>query len=247
MAAQSRTKTILLTRPDMQAMRFAELLQWHFTSLISIIFSPLLRTEFLTLPIAGKEFDAVIFTSQTAVEAARRMPDGAASLPRRAYCVGEQTAKAAMGAGFDAISAGSNAAGLLEMLKPMRPSGRLLHLRGEISLGAVAESLNSAGIETFEAIVYGQIAQPLNEEALGLLRHTEPVFVPLFSPRSARLFSNEIAVHGSNAPLFIAALSPAVAQETVTLASAALEIAESPDAAGMIGALSILFATPPGP
>ena len=168
-------------------------------------------------------------------------------LPGRAFCVGEQTARIATKAGFEALSADSNAAGLVEMVKAQRPTGPLIHLRGQYSHGAVAESLISAGIETYEAVIYRQTAQPLNSEALAVLGKTEPVFVPLFSPRSAKLFADELLALIPRAPLYIAALSAAVAQEVLTLPVASLEIAPTSDSSGMVKALGALFATAPGP
>lgn len=237
----------MLTRPKMQSLKFGRALQRHFDMPLSIIVSPLMEPDYFTPPIPDMDFYAAIFTSQTAVEAAKRISANGTVLPRRAFCVGSQTAKAARLAGFEAISADSDALGLVEMMKSANPKAALLHLRGEISHGDVANLLNSAGIETYEAVVYRQAARPLNVDARAFLQGTDPAFVPLFSPRTARIFSDEVKATGGIAPLRIAAISPAVAKEVVSLHPEVIETAASPDAKAMIAALEALFATDGSP
>jgi uroporphyrinogen-III synthase len=90
----------------------------------------------------------MIFTSETAVEAARRIVADGTVLPTRAFCVGRQTALAAASAGFDPISADGNAEALIALVTAQSPPGPLLHMHGRDTRGTVGESLQSAGIET---------------------------------------------------------------------------------------------------
>lgn len=197
-----------------------------------VVISPLLAPAFLrpVLPVGAQ---AVIFTSETGVAAAVA---GGWALPRAAYCVGDRTARAAQAAGFASRSAGGDAGDLVALLVQDRPPGRLLHLRGAEARGDVAATLTAAGIPAAEAVVYDQQPQPLTDEAHALLMGDDPVIVPLFSPRSARLF---VAGGGWRAPLWIAALSPAVADE-IGGRAARLAVARHPDADHLLDAIDSL-------
>lgn len=84
-------------------------------------------------------------------------------------------------------------------------------------------------------------------EAQGLVRAilaeetARPLLVPLFSPRSARLFAKRAA--NAQARLWIAAISAAAAAPLVALTPARLEVAPTPDAAGMMLALDRIVAS----
>ncbi len=242
MVAQSRSKIVLLTRPLTQSEDFAQVLQQRVAAPLSILISPLMRAEFLNPPIPARQFAAVIFTSQTAVAAARRIIANGITLPDRAFCVGQETARLARLAGFEALSANGDSGAILAMIATQKLSGPLLHLRGVISTGSIKDALVSAGIETVEAVVYQQITQSLSDAARTILSKPEPVFIPLFSPRSASIFSAEIQNCTVIAPLYIAAMSPSVAQKARTLPAATIQTALSPDASGIINTLLALFA-----
>ncbi|QYK41973.1 MAG: uroporphyrinogen-III synthase [Paracoccaceae bacterium] len=216
---------ILLTRPAAQGMRFARDLLARLPG-AEILHSPLLAPAFLSPPQPAAMPDAVIFTSETGVEAARRL---GWPLPDRAWCVGDRTAAVATAAGFRARSAGGDAAALVGLLLAGPRSGRLLHLRGADSRGEVAATLAAAGIPTDEAIIYEQRAQPLLPAARAWLDQTRKVIVPLFSPRTAQLFAAEAS--RARAPLHIAALSDAVAAAAPP--AARVSVAARPDAAAM--------------
>ena len=90
MARQSQP-TILLTRPLAQSQRFAAMVG-------GAVIAPLMVPEFLSPPLPTRDFAAVVLTSETGVEAARRISAAGAPLPKRAFCVGDRTAKAAQAA-----------------------------------------------------------------------------------------------------------------------------------------------------
>jgi uroporphyrinogen-III synthase len=238
MARQSRP-TVLLTRPMVQGARFADAVAQRFPDL-PIVSAPLLAPVFLSPPLPPVEFAGLILTSETGVEGARRFLADGILLPERAWCVGDQTAAAANAAGFDAVSAKGDAAALVALIKAQKAGSPLLHLRGRDSRGDIAETLNSAGIETHSAIVYAQEPCGLTPQAQAILADDAPVIVPLFSPRSAALFA---AVPDMKAPLWVVALSPAVAQALGHLPVARLVTATKPDAAAMIAGLATFFPT----
>lgn len=235
MARQSRSPTILLTRPLAQSRRFAQELAG--VTGLPVVISPLMAPVFLTPRLPAGPFRAVILTSETGAQAAGPLR---AALPGRAYCVGARTAAAAQAAGFEAVLAGGDAAELIATLGGAEKTGPLLHLRGQDSRGAIAETLTKRRIVTHEAVIYDQREQKLSAEAQGLLAGDAPLIVPLFSPRSAGLFA--AAARGA-ANLWLAALSPAVAAALGDLPRLGLEIAEKPEAGPMLLAVQRLIAS----
>lgn len=233
MAAQS----FLLTRPAAASARFATALRQAFGDGIDVVISPLMAPAFMTPPLPKGPFDAVILTSETGAEAARRISAERGGVPVTAYCVGDRTAQVAAEAGFVPISAGGDADALVALIRATAPDARLLHLRGADSRGDVAEKLCSGGTETQEAVVYAQIPCPLVPAAARLLAAAQPVIVPLFSPRSADLLAGTGPIR---APLWIAALSPAVAARATALHPERLEIAAHPEAEALLRAVECL-------
>ena len=224
--------TILLTRPLAQSRRFAD-------QVGGAVISPLMAPEFLNPALPDGDFAALILTSETGTEAARRISATGVALPGLAYCVGNRTAQAARAAGFQAVSAEGDANALLALIGAQHNAGKLLLLRPEDAAGDLADRLNSAGIETVSVTVYHQKPQSLTAEAIALLQGDTPVILPVFSPRSAQLLAAEIRrIHG-RAPLWLAALSPAVAQ-AFDLPASLIQIAARPEASAMLDAVTAL-------
>ena len=236
MCKQSRDRSILLTRPAAQSLRFAHEIKLSVPD-VPIVISPLMAPRYLMPLIPAVTFSAVILVSVAAVEAARLISAAGEVLPKLAYCVGNQTALAARMIGFQTQSANGAAKDLLAMITAQNTPGPLLFLRGQDSTGNIAENLTLAGLETISIIVYQQVAQQLSPVAMALLARTRPVIVPLFSPRSARLFQTQLSYISVISPIWVAALSPAIAAALDHKALDELKIAGHPDSASMIGVL----------
>ncbi|MYM55318.1 uroporphyrinogen-III synthase [Thalassovita mangrovi] len=223
--------TLLLTRPLASSQRFAAQLRERLGD-VQVVISPLMRIEPVgTAPdLVGA--GTLIFTSQNALAA---VPDGQG---RPCYTVGDATAAAAQAAGFDPIAVEPDAEALFQRIMADRPAGPLLHLRGHHARGRLAERLTGAGIATDEKVVYEQRETALSDEAETLLSGEEPVIVPLFSPRSAKIFVSQYA---GDAPLFIAAMSDAVADALGGLPVQQVARAAAPDAAAMIDTIEGLM------
>ncbi|OYU20037.1 MAG: uroporphyrinogen-III synthase [Rhodobacteraceae bacterium PARR1] len=234
MTPQSRALPVILTRPAAQGDRFAADLRAHFGEAVEVILSPLIAPVFPAVALPEGDFHAMILTSETGAQAAARLP----GVPRRAWCVGDRTAAAARALGFDAQSAAGDADALVAAVLAAGESGPLIHLRGRDSRGEVAARLTAQGVPTAEVIVYAQVAQPLTGAAQAVLRGHDPVIVPLFSPRTAQLF----AATQPAAPLFIAALSPAVLAGLGDLPCQMVTVADRPEAAALVQALVPLIA-----
>jgi uroporphyrinogen-III synthase len=245
MAKQSTATAtpVLLTRPEAQSRAFAAALADRFGDRLRPIIAPLMAPRFLSPALPEGAFDAVIFTSATAVDAARRL---GTPLPKRAFCVGARTAQAAQAAGFNASSADGEADDLVAAILSGPPAGRLLHLRGADSRGDVAERLTSSGTRTVSAVVYQQEPQALTPQAVSLLNDPAPVILPLFSPRSAALLAAAMPAT-ARATLQIVAISVAVAKASASIPHSALVIARQPDADGMLDAVGTLPVVNPPP
>ena len=228
---------VLLTRPEPGAATTAAALR-RAVAAVPILFSPLMTVEYLRPLLPPVAFLAVIFTSRAGVAAALRLRDAGATLPQRAYAVGDATAAAAQAAGFQAHSAQGDAAALLRLILQDHPDGPLLHLCGQDAGIALAEGLLSAGIETHAAIAYAQCVQPMTRAAKGLLTGRQPVILPLFSPRSAELFLRATSAFTVTAPLDLVTLSGSVSHAASAIPSRHQSIARQPTEAAMVLAVA---------
>ena len=234
MPAQSFAPTFLLTRPAAQSARFAAQLHQVFAQSV-IVISPLLQTRYFTPPLPKGPFDAVIFTSQAGVDAAQRLH--AHSLPKRAYCVGPATQSLAQLAGFDARGTVGDLSDLIRLIQTDAPNDRLLYLRG----ADVTADLDRLLDHTQSLVVYQQVEQPLTAEAQTVLSGANPVILPVFSKRSARILCDNLINLPRNCPLWGAALSPAIAQDLTTIGCEKLVIANNPSNDAFIFAISQLI------
>ncbi|MCW3781529.1 uroporphyrinogen-III synthase [Defluviimonas salinarum] len=234
---ESHRPILLLTRPEAQSRRFSDAFRDRFGADWPVIVSPLTEIRFLDpgpLPDDGRD---LVFTSENAVAAFARLTPGGRG---RAWCVGTRTEAAARAAGFSTRAGPGDAEGLARAIATSGEAARLLWPRPVHVARDMAKSLNSAGIDTVSVLIYDQISCPATDAATTALRETTPVLLPLFSPRSARLAAAAIA--GTAAPLWVAAMSPAIAEAAAALSPQGLHTAETPDAAAMLDALDALIA-----
>lgn len=229
---------LLLTRPQEASERFAAQLKAAGVDLPPVI-APLLRIEPAETPQIAAD-QTVVFTSRNGVLAA---PAGQGRL---AYVVGSATGAAAEAAGYRVRLADGDVEGLIRRILADHQAGEvadpLVHLRGAHSRGDLAARLSALGLKTHDTVVYDQIAQPLTEAAKTLLTGSEPVILPLFSPRTAALFMEQMAEVEGTAPLFVAFISPAAAASFDTGACARHEVLPNPRAEEMIAAVQRLMA-----
>lgn len=233
MAPQSRAPAVLLTRPPAQSDRFATALRARFPS-VSIVSSPLLAPQYLRPVVPLRDWAGAIFTSETGVMAARRIAADGVALPRLAFCVGDQTSRAARAAGFDAVSAKGDGQALVALVRGANVTGPLLYLHGAVVRVDIGGALLIAGIETVSVVCYSQSVQVLTLEAVNLLSGPDPVIAPVFSARTGQILTAEYARIAGIAPLFVAGISrDAVAD----MPAAVKRVAHVPDAAAMLDVL----------
>ncbi len=260
MLSKADRAVLLLTRPAAQSERFAhEALERLADDLslsgaghdaeaetrpgLRVVISPVLEIVPRRLLLRPFDYAGLIFTSENGVAAfAEDAPAQAYGLP--VWSVGNRTAEAARRAGFgtvfSAADEGGDAEALLRLLLETRPEGPLLHLRGAHARGDLPPRLSAAGLPCTAAIVYDQLARPLSPEALRVLEATEPVLLPLFSPRTATLCAEGAA--GAQAPLYPVAISNAAARAWQALRPEAPVVSAHPNSAAMLDALSGIIA-----
>ena len=219
---------LLLTRPRAASQALAERLALPD---LHIVISPVIRIE-------GRELSgplcagALIFTSAHGAAEAGRL-----DLPRDlpVFTVGDATARTARAAGWMAEALGRTADELVAALIRLSPPTPLLHLRGAHARGDIAARLTRAGLPTDERVIYDQVAQPLTAEAMDALNGDNPVILPVFSPRSARLLSG---MGKPLAPLHVVALSSAVAEALHDTDMTTLHVCDAPTREEMDAALN---------
>ena len=226
------TVTILITRPEPEASRFADQARALLGDTVTILCAPIMQIAYRgALPdLSGNE--VLIFTSRHGVAGFCRLTD------RRdlaCYAVGDATAAAAQETGLCAISAGGDAGALLARIADDRCTGPFLHLRGAHVAADIAGALRSAGHVAQEVVVYDQIVMDLNPVARGCLVGAGPVILPLMSPRSARVFFEQ--ARAATAPLLVAAISRKVAEMVPEGVARDVRVARTPDAAGVLDVL----------
>jgi len=213
--------SVLITRPRPAAERFAADLLTEFPRL-NVVISPLLEiVQKGELPELS-QYQGLIFTSPNAVErfSASKNVGGC-----HCFCVGDTTAEAARQIGFSAVSAGGSSEELIDLVKNGPTKGRLVHVRGVHSRGKIAQRLSDMGRPCDTAIVYDQVEQTLNHKARQLFDENKPVIVPIFSPRTAELFLNQVQ---PSVQTYIVAMSQSVAQVFAKIPNIYCRIAQAP-------------------
>ena len=225
---------ILLTRAEEAASRTAERLQ---AAGHEVIASPLLSIVPLPFQWPQGPFDALLATSGNAF-IAMEQPGPFKALP--IYTVGARTAEIARSVGFaHAVTKGQDAEALTDFLLGDLPvSARLLYLAGADRRPQLETRLRQAGrhlvtVETYRA----EPAGPLTEAAVGALTDGRPLTVLHFSPRTARLFLEQVREAApfsfQNGLIRHIALSEAVAKP-LREAGCAIAVAATPDEDAML-------------
>ncbi|MFY0692963.1 MAG: uroporphyrinogen-III synthase [Paracoccaceae bacterium] len=221
---------ILLTRPLRQAERFAGVLRETFGEGLEIEISPVLEIRFIDADLDLNAVDGFVFTSENGVAG---IVKNSAHRDLPAFCVGDRTAEAARDAGFKATSAHGDVDALAKLLAREALGQTLLYVRGKHVARDLAPLLAGAEITLREAVLYDQVERPVSEAARMLLNGSDRVLCPLFSPRSARLFSQALDPKPS-APRVALCLSPAVAEACPPDAFDQVFICAAPDLQSMI-------------
>lgn len=194
---------ILMTRPRLASERFLAQLEATRAPLGRVVISPAISIETFGASMDASRFGGVVATSSNAFVDVHGQGDVVA------WCVGDATADAARRSGFKAISAGGDAQDLLTLITAARPRSPLLYLRGTHVSRDLGQWLVEHGFDVEQRVVYDQPESEPTAEAIGLLRSGEPVLVPLFSPRSAKIVASWVL--GIEGPVTAVAMSDTIA------------------------------------
>ena len=229
--------TILITRPEPQASRFATACRDRLGPDARVVIAPLMAPVFGGDLIEAGMFAAAIFTSEAGVTGAARLWHG----PRgRAFAVGERTAEAATALGWNCESARGDMVALVALLAVMAGSAPLVWARGGRVAGDLIRAAADLGVSVVERQVYRQTEQDLPAHARALLDREGQVGLPLFSARSAAMAF--AATKGARADIVPVAISAAAAAGFG--GSEPMTIAERPDSTAMLDAIAAIFRDP---
>lgn len=233
-------RTLLLTRPQAQSEAFAAALEAALPGRFRAVIAPVLRIAPVDAAIDLAGAQALLFTSANgvAVFAAR---SAARDLP--AWCVGAMTAAAARAAGFAALSADGDVAGLAALARrEARPgAGELVHVRGRHAAGDLTGRLAAAGVPARALELYDQAPVEIGAAARALLARGGIEVLTAFSPRSAALFARAAAAAGWDlGGATLVALSAAADAAHDRPEPGRRVVAPAPTRAGMIAALAAL-------
>ena len=222
--------SVLVTRPKDSSERFVRDLR-AVAGPFEPVICPAFEYERLDAPLP--DFDVAIFTSRAGVMFA---PKGRG---RTAYCVGDATANAATQSGYEAVSAQGTVDDLLSLILGDGPVGRLLHVRGETSVGDVMHALASEGLDAGEVIAYRKATSLVGLQRAVQVSSGSNLIFPVFSAETVSI----LAASGLNfSALNTVAISEGVAAVVSTLSPASLSIAAAPNQAKMIAAVARMIA-----
>lgn len=227
--------TLLMTRPRGASDRFLAQLPNGLRRRFRIVESPLIRIVPCEGQIDTGQARGIIFTSSHAVDAC---VSGQVDTGLPCFCVGQATTKAARFAGWPAKYMGSTAEELIAKMLVLRPETPLVHLAGVHIRTNIAEVLTASGLPTRSVTVYDQRLEPLESEAEKVLQGDKPVIAPLFSPRTARHFANQLS---DPAHVHAVALSKAVAEPLKNMGIRSVTVAQRPNSKDMIAAIEQLL------
>ena len=220
----AHSATLLLTRPKAASERFAQQVVDTLGE-IPVVFAPLVEIEHLSLsqmPDSG----TLVFTSRNGVEAWR-----GPKLP--CFCVGQATAEAARAIGFNPFVSGGTVEHVFKDIVAQSPTGMITHIHGRHTRGNLVARLNQAGLTARGVVAYEQKLLDLPQSVKTLLQGGVRVIVPLFSPR--------IAAHISSFGPFGPHVKLIAISKTAAATCPEAHVAPSPDAKGMISAISAVL------
>ncbi|MCF2871518.1 uroporphyrinogen-III synthase [Octadecabacter sp. G9-8] len=222
--------TVLITRPRVASERFSVAL-----ARVAGPFRPLIVPAFELVATGARipDFEAAVFTSRAGVAFA---PKGNG---RVAYCVGDATADAARQAGYTAISAGGSAQDLCAVILARGALEKLVHIRGEVSIGDVSTVLTSGGLVCAEIVAYRKDVVPVDGSVLGILQSVEHLIFPVFSAETVSILIDwQFDFSGAH----VVTISDSVGEAAVGMSPASITVSDHPNLQSMVAQTAGLIA-----
>jgi uroporphyrinogen-III synthase len=223
---------LLLTRPEPDATREAEMIEAHGHE---AVLAPLLAIEFERgVPLELEGAQALLATSRNGLRALAAHPAREQAIKLPLLAVGDATASEAGAIGFADVTVGPGTGSKLAELivNELSPEhGPLVHLAGEALAFDLKAALEAKGFTVRRPVLYRTVpATALPPKALSLLKARQLDGVMLMSPRTAKTFADLVGRHGlvtQAKSLVCYCLSEAVA-EAVTPLGCNLRVAARP-------------------
>ena len=229
---------VLVTRPQVDAAPFIAALEnqnaevWHF---------PLMEIVPISVAQLPANVSALAFTSANGVRAFVAQ-FGVVDLP--VFSVGEASASCARETGFAQVSAaGGNVETLSKLIiervgGPHVGDGVLLHAGGRHRAGDLIGALEAGGVRAARIDLYeARAAQALPVEICAMLSDGAPIWVSLFSPRTAMIFEGLTRDMLKLKQVHALCLSQNVVDALTPDAYESITVAQTPDIEGMLNAL----------
>jgi uroporphyrinogen-III synthase len=247
MTAPKAPPTVIVTRPEEDAAAFVRDLETRGCRVLS---APLLGIRFLEdAEIPPLAYQAVAITSANGARALARLPEMAGLRKAVAVVVGPASEAAARAAGFSRVlrAARGDVTGVIDAIRAhLDPSaGAVLYASGAVTRGDLQAELERDGFAVHRAVLYEAVpATSLPAPVAAHLRAGEPAWVTLFSPRTARIWTEVVATEGLREAA--AALDHACLSENVRKALLAglavtgrITVAERPDRRALLAAMGL--------
>ena len=190
-------RSILLTRPIEASRRMKNDLL-SINNKLDILISPLIEIQYTAYDFIKRDYSAYIVTSENAINSLMSNKVSLGEID--VFCVGQQTQRLAIKAGYNVLGTYPRVELLVKDLSELKFKDKLFYFRGDHVSCDLKPTLGNKGIEIEEMIVYNQQACSLSKEAFNLLA-SKPCLIPLFSARTAKLFSKEVATLSSKVHL----------------------------------------------
>ena len=165
---------------------------------LDILISPLIEIQYTPYDFIQRDYSGYIFTSENAILSL--LSSGISLGNVDVFCVGKQTQKLAIKSGFNVLSTYPRVELLVRDLGELKFKDKLFYFRGDHVSCDLKPALSEMGIVIEELIVYNQLACSLSKEAFNLLS-SKPCLIPLYSARTAKLFSKQVSKLSSNGHL----------------------------------------------
>lgn len=164
----------------------------------AVLAAPMLAIAFTGAPVPQKPYQAVLVTSANGARAIACHREGKRIAAAGAITVGPASAQTARAAGFARVeaAAGGDVGGVIAHVIATRSpaQGPLLYASGEVTAGALEETLGRAGFAVDRVILYA--AQPvaaLGDDVAAAIRTAAAHGVLLYSPRTAAVWAGLLA------------------------------------------------------
>ena len=230
--------TLLLIRSHPDSVRVAEL----FQNKLETVISPVLQIVPTQTDINFDNYNQFIFTSKNGVETLSNRID---LKGRSGFAVGKRTAEFARALGMDIQSSDGDVASLIRLIAREKPAGRLLHVRGKHSTGNLTEALITHELDTDSVVIYDQTEREITTRAKTLLETSCDVVLPIFSPRTAQIFSKQAAGLKIKARIHVVAISAKALDRYSGPTLRTSIVAKAPDAASVFKEIDKLLCTAP--